>query len=161
MRRSNREVVGLTNMLSILNKCNIMRIGLCVDNEPYIVPLNFAYEVIDEEVFIYFHCASKGKKLDMIAQNSNACFEADCSYKTMEAENACDWSAEFESVIGNGKITILKDEAQKVRVLDTLMKRYGFPGKPYYIPSALAAVTVLQIRVTSMTGKRKMNPDTQ
>jgi len=48
-----------------------MRIGLCVDNELYVVPLNFAYEVIDEEAFIYFHCA---------------------------------WSAEFESVIGEGKM---------------------------------------------------------
>ena len=156
MRRRDREVVGLTNILAILDKCDIMRIGLCVDNKPYIVPLNFAYEVTGEEVYIYFHCASKGKKLDMIAQNSNACFEADCSYKTIEAENACDWSAEFESVIGDGKITILEEETQKVSALDTLMKRYGFPGKPHYIPSALAAVTVLQIRVTSMTGKRKM-----
>jgi len=155
LRRSDRDVVGLTNILSILDNCDIMRLGLCVDKEPYVVPLNFAYEVIGEEVFIYFHCASKGKKLDMIAQNSNACFEADCSYKIMEAKNACDWSAEFESVIGDGKITILKDETQKVKALDTLMKKYGFQGKPYYIPSELAAVTVLQICVTSMTGKRK------
>ena len=58
-------------MYTILDKCDIMRIGLCVDNELYVVPLNFAYEVIDEEAFIYFHCA---------------------------------WSAEFESVIGEGKM---------------------------------------------------------
>lgn len=156
MRRRDREVVGLTNILTILDKCDIMRIGLCVDNKPYVVPMNFAYEEIDEKVYIYFHCASKGKKLDIIAQNSNVCFEADCSYKTVKAENACDWSAEFESVIGDGEITIQKDEIQKVRALDTLMKRYGFPGKPYYNPSELAAVTVLQICVTTITGKRKM-----
>lgn len=156
MRRKDREVAGLTNILAILDKCDIMRIGLCVDNKPYIVPMNFAYEVTGEKVFIYLHCAPDGKKLDMIAQNSNACFEADCSYKTLEAEAACSWSAEFESVMGEGEITVLKDEDQKIRALDALMNRYGFSGKPHYAPASLAAVTALRISVTSITGKRRM-----
>jgi len=157
LRRSDREVTGLTNILAILDKCEVMRIGLCLDNKPYIVPMNFAYEVIDEKVFVYLHCAPEGKKLKIIAQNSNACFEADCSYKTLEAETACKWSAAFESVIGEGEITILEEEKQKVRALNTFMKRYGFSREPHYNPAELATVTVLQILVTGITGKRKIN----
>jgi len=118
--------------------------------------MNFAYKVIDEQVFIYFHCASEGRKIDMIAQNHNVCFEADCSYQTLEADVACKWSAEFESVIGEGTIAILTDEVQKIHGLDLLMKRYGFVGKPQYKPSDLAAVTVLQLSVSAITGKRKI-----
>jgi nitroimidazol reductase NimA-like FMN-containing flavoprotein (pyridoxamine 5'-phosphate oxidase superfamily) len=159
MRRSDKEVTGLTNILAILDKCEIMRIGLCVDNKPYIVPLNFAYEVVDEKLSIYFHSAPEGKKLDMIAKNNNVCFEADCSYKTIKAELACNWSAEFESVIGEGSISILAAETQKIHALDLLMKRYDFEGKPHYSPHEVAKVTVLQISVISITGKIGKNDD--
>jgi len=44
-------------------------------------------------------------------------------------------------------------EAQKIHALDLLMKRYGFEEKPHYSPQGLSRVTVLQISVTSITGK--------
>jgi len=116
--------------------------------------VNFAYEVTDGNITIYFHSASEGRKLDMIAKNSNACFEADCCYKLLTAEErACDWTAEFQSVMGEGQISVVTDNAQKIHALDILMKRHGFVGKPKY--QKFAAVTVLQISVTSMTGKSK------
>jgi nitroimidazol reductase NimA-like FMN-containing flavoprotein (pyridoxamine 5'-phosphate oxidase superfamily) len=118
--------------------------------------MNFAYEVINEQVYIYLHSASSGKKLDIIAKNNNACFEADSAYKTLTAEEACDWSAEFQSVFGEGIISIVADETQKTHALDVFMKRHGFERQPHYPPQALAAVTVLQIAVSNITGKRKM-----
>ena len=156
LRRNDREVIGLRNILAILDKCEVMRVGLCVDNQPYIVPMNFAYEVDGEKVYIYFHSASEGRKLKMISENNNVCFEADCSYKTLKAEVACNWSAEFESVIGEGKIVVITDELQKIAALDLIMKRHDFAGKPSYKSQAVDAVTILQIKVTSITGKCKM-----
>jgi len=153
MRRSDREVLGLKNILSILDKCDVIRLGLCADNKPYIVPMNFAYETIGEAVYIYLHCANTGKKIDMITQNNNVCFEADCSYKTVKGEQACDWSAEYESVIGEGCIATVIDENQKVSALNILMERYGFEGEPKYEPHHLSTVTVLKISVTAITGK--------
>jgi len=117
--------------------------------------MNFAYEVIDDQVTIYLHCAPEGRKIDMIAQNHNVCFEADCAYRTLDAPAACEWAAEFESVIGEGTISIVAEETQKIHGLDLLMKRYGFVGKPQYQPNQLAAVTVLQIFVSTIAGKRK------
>lgn len=155
MRRSDREVTGLANILAILDKCDAMRIGLCDDNKPYIVPMNFAYETANGEVFIYLHCASKGRKLDIIAKNNNVCFETDCSYKTLKAEKACDWSAEYQSVIGEGNIAVLADEVQKISALNLLMKRHGFEGTPDYSQRDLVAVTVLRITVREITGKSK------
>lgn len=155
MRRSEREVTGLENILAILTQCEIIRLGLCVGDQPYIVPMNYGIETVDGKVFIYFHCASEGKKLDMIAQNHHACFEADSSYRLVTGEAACSWSAEYQSVMGEGTIAIVTEETEKARALDLLMKRYGFPGKPAYKAEALAAVTVLRLAVTSMTGKSK------
>jgi nitroimidazol reductase NimA-like FMN-containing flavoprotein (pyridoxamine 5'-phosphate oxidase superfamily) len=158
LRRSDREVTGLRNILAILDACEILHIGLCLDDKPYIVPMNFAFEQIGEEVRIYLHSASEGKKLDIIAKNNNVCFEADCAYTILPADEACDWSAEFQSVVGEGIITIITDEARKTYALDVFMQRYGFQGKPQYSPQQLSAVTVLQITVRSMTGKQKFPP---
>ena len=156
LRRSDRDITGLSNILKILDECEVVRIALCSGNRPYIVPMNFAYETEGEKLFIYLHCAPTGKKLDMIAKNNNVCFEADCLYKTLKAETACHWSAEFQSVIGEGKIDIITDKTQKTAALDLLMKRYGFEGKPDYPPQAIAAVIIMRISVSSITGKSNM-----
>ena len=155
MRRSDRVVIELSDILVILEKCQVLRLGLCTDNQPYIVPMHFAYERIGGGVFIYLHSAPAGRKIDMIAENSRVCFEADTLHQTLEAEVACEWSAVFESVIGEGDIAVLTDEAEKIHGLDLLMKRYGFAGGPQYHPQALAAVAVLRIAVTGISGKCK------
>lgn len=154
MRRSDREVTGLANILAILDKCKVIRIGLSDGGKPYVVPMNFAYEAMNEELFIYLHCASEGRKLDIIKNNNNVCFEADCSCRILEGAEPCNWSAEYESVIGEGTIAMLSDEQQKAEALDILMRRYGYRGAPYYNRQTLEKVTVLKISVTSITGKR-------
>ena len=156
MRRTDREITELADVLAVLDRCEVMRVGFCVDDQPYIVPMNFAYEVIDDKIAVYFHCAGVGRKLDMLRRNSRVCFEADCSYRTLEAESACSWSAEYESVMGEGDISILQDEAEKTHALDVLMARHGFVGVPQYDPVELAAITALRISVTSITGKRNL-----
>ena len=156
MRRKDREIIAQEDILAILDKCEIIRIGLCADHKPYIVPMNFAYEVINDKISLYFHSASEGKKLDLIRQNHHVCFEADCFHKILKAEHACAWSAAYASVMGEGEIVILAEEKQKIHALDALLKRYGFTGKPHYHEKELAAITALQIHVTSITGKQKV-----
>lgn len=153
MRRKDREVTGIENILKILEKCEVLRLGLCADNIPYVVPMNFAYEANDNDIFIYLHCAKEGKKLDLIATNNNVCFEADCSHKIIKGATACNWTSKYESVIGNGEIFRLNGESEKIEAMDLLMKRYGFEGKPTYPERVLASVEVLKIKVTSISGK--------
>jgi len=156
MRRADREVIGTENILAVLDGCDVIRIGLSVDDRPYIVPMNFAFETPDGRTLIYLHCAKEGKKMDMIAKNNNVCFEADSHYRTVRAENACHWGTEYRSVMGEGTIEIVHDEEERIHALDMLMKRCGYNGVPRYNSRSLAAVAVLRISVTSMTGKQNM-----
>lgn len=156
MRRSDREVKGIDNILKILEKCEVLRLGLCADNIPYVVPMNFAYEMNDDNIFIYLHCAKEGKKLDLIDINNNVCFEADCSCEIIKGVTPCSWTSKYESVIGSGEISRLSSEAEKINAMDLLMKRYGFEGKPTYPKHVLAAVEALRIKVTSISGKANL-----
>jgi nitroimidazol reductase NimA-like FMN-containing flavoprotein (pyridoxamine 5'-phosphate oxidase superfamily) len=156
MRRKDREVTGIENITAILDRCEYLHLGLSSGNKPYIVPMNFGYENNGGIITIYLHGAKEGKKHDIIAVNGNACFEVVCSYKTLEADEACKWSAAYQSVIGEGIIAAVNGIEAKTKGLDCIMKHCGFKGKPDYPRHAMDAVTVLKIEVSSITGKQHL-----
>ena len=65
MRRADRAISGTEEVEEIIRKADVCRLAFANENFPYIVTMNFGY-TNDPEQLIYFHCASEGKKLDMI-----------------------------------------------------------------------------------------------
>ena len=156
MRRKDREVTDLQEIAKIIDKCEVIRLGLADGNVPYIVPLNFGYEVVDDRVAFVFHSALEGRKIDMMKKNPNVCFELDCSLTILKGAVACNWGAEFESVVGYGEIKFIENDDEKKTALNLLMARYGFEGPPEYMQSALAKTAVYKLYVSEVTGKRRM-----
>lgn len=154
MRRSDREVTNIEDIEEIIKKCDVCRLALANDNIPYIIPMNFGYTLSEGKLALYFHCANVGKKLDMIRINSNACFEMDCSHKLITGETACDYSMEYESIIGNGIISIIKDNDHKSMALNTIMKKYSAIENAIYEDKMLNAVTVFVLEAADFSAKR-------
>ena len=40
------------------------------DGYPYVVPLNFGYELKDEKVYVYVHFMKRGHKFDLMRKKS-------------------------------------------------------------------------------------------
>ena len=156
MRRKDREIPNLSGILAILARCGVMRLGLCDGDKPYVVPMHFAVEEGENGITIYFHCAKEGRKIDVLTRNPNACFEADNLLGVVPADSACNWSSQFESVVGEGQIALVADAAEKIRALDAIMAKYGHSGKPAYTATALASVCVLRLAVESVTAKTNL-----
>ena len=93
MRRKDREITDFNEMIEIIKKCDVCRIVMNDEGFPYIVPLNFGLEVQGEQVYLYFHCAMKGKKLDLIAKDNRITFEMDCDHNFIlyEERMSCTW----------------------------------------------------------------------
>jgi nitroimidazol reductase NimA-like FMN-containing flavoprotein (pyridoxamine 5'-phosphate oxidase superfamily) len=153
MRKKNREITDPNQILDIINKCEVMRVALCDDGEPYIVPLNFAYLLEGGKYVFYFHGAPEGRKIDMARKNPRVCFEVDCSLNIIKTEIPCQWTAEYESVIGYGQMIIIESEEEKKFALDLLMQRYGYKGELVYIEKALAGTAAFKIETESLTAK--------
>lgn len=156
MRRREREVTDRAEMLDVLKSCDVCRIGL-VDTttnppEAYVVPMNFGVED-DGGLTIWFHCASEGRKIELIKRGGIAAFEADCRHELVPGGSACEWTYRYASVIGKGRITIVGD-AEKPHGLDMIMAHYGGAGGHKYHERAVSAVTVLRLDVTEITCKR-------
>jgi len=157
MRRKDKEIIGIDEKLEIIARCKICRLGLCENNYPYIVPLNYGFSYDDGKLTLYFHSANGGKKIDVIKNNSNACFEIDCDAKLIEGEIPCDYGYEFKSIIGFGKIVFLDAREEKIDGLSYLMKQQtGKDIKCDFDENKLKNVVVFKMLVDEFTGKQKV-----
>jgi uncharacterized protein len=153
MRRKDREITQMEELLEIMRKCDVCRLALFDGTYPYIVPLNFGLAYNETTLELYFHCAREGKKLDLIRSNPNAAFEMDCSHNLITGDKACDYTMEFESVCGTGKISLLSED-DKINALTHMMRQYSKESSFEFNQNHLKAVTVFKLTVDSITGKK-------
>lgn len=153
MRRSDREITDIEDIIDIIKKCDVCRLALFDSEYPYIVPLNFGYSVSGDKVELYFHGAGVGKKINLIKQNNHVFFEMDCSHKLITDELACKYTMEYESVMGKGIIEILNNE-EKREALTIIMRQYLQEREFKFDEEAVDFVTVLKLSVNHITGKR-------
>ncbi len=154
MRRKDREITDMNEILNIIGKCEVCRLALFDEEYPYILPLNFGHSYEDSQLKLYFHGAKEGKKLDLIARNPKAAFEMDCSHELVTGPEACDYSMNYESVCGNGIITLL-DQSQTEAALRKLMKQYTEDANLKFNNAYLNAVTVFELSVENITCKSR------
>lgn len=154
MRRCDREITDKEEILEIIEKADVCRLAFSIDNIPYIVAMNYGYEVTDH-VTLYFHCANEGKKLDIIAKNNQVCLQVDIDRGFIRAEQACGWGMKYRSVVGLGRAEIIRDEKEKIKGLNILMKHYTGKNSFNYSEESLKETTVFKVIITELTGKKK------
>ena len=119
-------------------------------NIPYIVPMNFGYQ----DNCLYFHCAIESKKLDVIRQNDQVCFELETDVEIITSEErVCKWSTEYRSIIGFGKAFIIDNWREKATALNIIIRHYG--ANPYsFSQQTVEKLSIFKIEIASMTGKK-------
>ncbi len=152
MRRTDRQITDIALIEGIISKCEVCHLGLSLDNKPYVVPLSYGYTLENGRLTLYFHGAKQGKKLDIIRGNSSAFFVIDGAVKLVSSADACSFTTEYESVMGEGTVSICGD-GEKAAALGIIMAHYA-PGKVFdFPPQAVNAVEVLRFDVDSFSAK--------
>jgi len=154
MRRKDREIQDPQELLAILGRHDIARVAFCDDGQPYIVPMHFG----STGTVLYFHCAAEGRKLEILLRNDRVAFEVDGAYRLLPGDEACGWSATFESLVGQGRMSVVTDPDERSYGMDSIMSHYGHNGKPLYDPAVFERTVILRLQVENMTGKRKSPP---
>lgn len=151
MRRSDRAVQTPREVLDILDRCDTVRVGLRGENYPYVVPLSFGWEEIDERVFIYVHGATAGLRHELLKSDRRVCVEADRFGGYVQTEHGI--SCNYESVIGFGRAEAVAGE-DAMHGLEIILKHCGFEG--YRCPQPVEQHTsVWRITLSQLTGKRR------
>lgn len=154
MRRQDREMKNIEDIISAMKKCEVCRLAINGDNGyPYIIPLNFGLDIEGDKIKIIFHSANEGKKIELFTKDNRASFEMDYGHEIEYSEEKGYCTAHFESVIGSGKIRIL-EESEKEEALNKLMSQYH-PEGFHYSKVAIPRTLVYCLEVESITGKIK------
>ncbi|HUT85949.1 MAG TPA: pyridoxamine 5'-phosphate oxidase family protein [Elusimicrobiales bacterium] len=149
MRKCDREITDIKEIEEIIKSATICRLALCSNNKPYIVPMCFGYK----NKTLYFHCALEGKKTDILKQNPNVCFEIEGDCKIIGGDQACKWTMDYKSVVGNGKAVFVISQPEKIKALDIFMSQYC-KEKFNYPSNALKKTAMIKVVIEEMTGKK-------
>lgn len=69
-----REVVRTDLIEAILKEIHIANVGMMdEDGYPYIVPMNFGFEINEEKLFIFVHMMKVGKKINLLKNHPQVC----------------------------------------------------------------------------------------
>ena len=155
MRRRDREIKEFDEIVKIIKKCDSLVLGLNDEGYPYLVPLNFGMDIEDGQLYLYFHCAKEGKKLDLIQKDNRATFEMDCNHNFILYEERMSCTMGYESVIGQGIIEIVAED-KKYDTLKILMRQYHAEDFQFNT-DMIKVTTLLRLKVEQLTGKRRNN----
>lgn len=117
------------------------RLGLSLDNLPYVVPMSYVY--LDDK--IYLHSRGGGKKIDFVSKNPHVCFQIDQLDKNK-------WS----SVLAVGQARLSSDMEAKTRMLEVFTKKgLGGHGDKQFQKDELERMemTIWEIEIEEMTGR--------
>ena len=126
--------------------------GTAVDDNPYIVPMNYAY--VQGRILMHTH--REGKKVRDITVNPRVCFEVD-SGEIREGDDPCGYSWEYKSVIAYGDARIVEDPEEKLKALRIISDKYAFGKSQRLTREAVERfkdLVVIEVDVREMTGKR-------
>jgi nitroimidazol reductase NimA-like FMN-containing flavoprotein (pyridoxamine 5'-phosphate oxidase superfamily) len=153
MRRREKEITDAVELRRIVASARFAQVALSSGGEPYVVTMNHGWDA--ENKALYFHCALKGKKIDIIGANGRACATVveDHGYKHGECDHA------YRSVVMTGKIEIVEDLEEKKHGLQVLLDHQEKEPEPIRnrtLPddAAYDRVGVLKITVEEMSGKQ-------
>jgi uncharacterized protein len=153
LRRSDKEITNQEEVEEILSNALVGRLGTCLNNIPYITPVNFVYD----KDKIYIHSALEGRKIENIRSNPNICFEIDEVMSIIPGkQRPCASTTEYKSIIIFGDIKIVTDIEEKTLALNKLIEKYA-PQSPRLSLSSGAIVRrtgVLAIEVKEITAKQ-------
>ena len=158
MTKRERQITDPNQIEAILDTATVMHLGLAVDNEPYVVPLNYGYTMEDGKLVIYLHSGQRGKKLDMIRSNPRVFFEMDCNRVPFEGVMPCQYGMVYSSIMGRGEAHIVEDVEEKKKAMTILMKTQT--GKDFTFEDRLVSmVAVIRVDVAEYTAKHRPLPE--
>ena len=158
MTKRELQITDPDQIKEILDTARVLHLGLAVDNEPYVVPMNYGYSIEDGKLVLYLHSALRGKKLDMIRANPNVFFSLECGLTPFEGQVACQYGLAYSSVMGRGTARLVEDVEEKKQAMSILMKTQT--GKDFTFEDRLVSiVAVIRIDVEAYTAKHRPIPE--
>lgn len=158
IRQISRTVTNQTRIDKFLSEAKTGHLGLADKEIPYVIPLNFIWW----NDAIYYHGAAEGRKVEIIKENTNACFTVSENYGTLVDPVPAHTDTAYMSVLLFGTVEIVHNIEEATAALQQLLHKYvpGYYQSPLvqshvekYSSSLGSKTMVCKILPTSITAK--------
>jgi nitroimidazol reductase NimA-like FMN-containing flavoprotein (pyridoxamine 5'-phosphate oxidase superfamily) len=151
LRRKEKTIRDEKQLEEILAATRYVTIAMAVADEPYLVNLTHGYD--PGKRCLYFHCAGKGRKIDMLKKNPHVWGQAlmDQGY----VDGKCDHA--FRSVMFGGTVSFIEEIAEKRHGLEVMIRQQESDPETvmawHMKPDEVRGVTMGRIDVEGISGK--------
>lgn len=151
-RKPDREITDADELARVLEKAQVLHLGMCTPQGPYVVPMNFGIG----DGCLYMHSSPKGKKADALRADPRVCFEMATDTALIESDRPCGYSTKFKSIVGYGTVVFVEDPAEKLAALKIIMAHYSYTkwADQDFNAKALEKTAVLRLDIESMRGAK-------
>ncbi|WP_442593532.1 pyridoxamine 5'-phosphate oxidase family protein [Neobacillus sp. D3-1R] len=158
IRMKKLECTNQEKINTFLENTDTGFLGLSLNDFPYVVPLNFVWHNGN----IYFHGASEGKKMEILAENQNVCFTVSASYGTMTDPVPAKTDTAYMSVMIFGEAKTLTDLPKATAVMQKMLEKYvpDYYDQPLsqthverYRSSLGSKTSIIEIKTDNLTAK--------
>ena len=156
MRKESREM-SAGWALEVFDKAPYITVSMTgADGNPYGLPLSL---VRTDDTTFWFHCATEGKKLDILKANPRVFLSAVTRCRPLRGPKDGSFTLEFQSATAVAEAEIVEDENEKKEALRAICQRF-FPqqmeGFEEAVSRSLHRTAVVRISLTEPpVGKRK------
>ena len=154
LRRQDKALTDETEINRVLAKARYISLAMCLDQEPYLITLNHGHDPAQN--CLYFHCAPKGKKIDILRTNPRVWGVAveDLGY----LDGKCDHA--YRSVMFGGRVSFLESSDDKRHALHIMIEQQESNPqaviKEQLTEKAIKSVTMARIDITEISGKEAL-----
>lgn len=155
MRRKDREIKDINAITGILDRCKTASVAMLDKDVPYVVPLNYGYEMLEDVLVLYFHCAKEGRKIDILKCDNRVCFTIFNEGEPFYKEMPCDSGYYYSSIVGNGVAEFIENFADKQYALNKMFTHQS--GKDIeFTETQTDSVCVFKVVSNDYTAKQKV-----
>ena len=121
-----------------------------LDGNPYGIPVNF----VCEDDCAYIHCATEGKKLDILKSNEDISFCVVGKVNLLPDK----FTTEYESLVLTGCATIITSDEERMHALELLLEKLSPEHKAIgmkYAKKSFYRTDIIRLDFTAFSGKCK------
>ena len=136
-------------MEKLLVEKRVGYLGMSNNDKPYVIPMTYGYI----EGRIIFHCALKGRKIELIRNNANVCFTVSRYFGEMVSHpQGAECHINSDSVICYGRARIIDDLEERCEVLNAFNRCLQRNAREITLEEVKHCLAV-EIVVDEMTGR--------
>ncbi len=155
MRRINRQITDREKLRQIIEDCKVVRIGAMDAEGLFVLPVNYGYDLEGDRLTLYIHSAKEGRKAELFLEGAEVAFEMDRGHRLITGGYTCAYSYAYQSIMGNGRIELVKTDEEKRYGLKRLMEHLAPEHAAVFSDEMVDAVNVYCLKADHFTGKER------